>query len=119
MATVGMSFVASESALHDEAVAAAGSDDFGDASYREALRVVLAAYDREARFHDAGRAAARGNLVQLLTTRLRSEARRKRAPAGAPIRRPIVVLGLVRTGSTALHHLLAQDPQLQSLEYWL
>ncbi len=119
MATAGMSFVASESALHDEAVAAAGSDDFGDASYREALRVVLAAYDREARFHDAGRAAARGNLVQLLTTRLRSEARRKRAPAGPPIRRPIVVLGLVRTGSTALHHLLAQDPQLQSLEYWL
>ena len=112
-------FVESEEALHAEAVAAAGSDDFGDAAYREALRVVLAAYDREARFHDAGRAAARGNLVQLLTTRLRSQQRARSAPVGAPIRRPLVVLGLVRTGSTALHHLLAQDPQLQSLEYWL
>ena len=112
-------FVDTEEDLHAEAVAAAGSDDFGDASYREALGVVLDAYDREARFHDAGRAAARGNLVQLLTTRLRSEARLTTAPAGAPVRRPIVVLGLVRTGSTALHHLLAQDPQLQSLEYWV
>lgn len=114
-------FIDSEHALHDEAIAAAGSDDFGDPTYRDALRVILAAYDREARFHDAGRAAARANLVQLLATRLRSERRLKERGAGttATIHRPLVVLGLVRTGSTALHHLLAQDPQLQSLEYWL
>jgi hypothetical protein len=116
-------FVAEEDDLHAEAVRAAGCDDFGDASYREALHVILDAYDREARFHDAGRVAARGNLLRLLTTRLRSQQRLGREPAAAAaaaaIRRPIVVLGLVRTGSTALHHLLAQDPQLQSLEYWL
>lgn len=115
------SFAAAEDALHAEAVEAAGSDDFGDPAYREGLRVVLDAYDREARFHDAGRAAARGTLVQLLATRLRSVARLARvaAPDASPIRRPIIVLGLVRTGSTALHHLLAQDPALQCLEYWL
>jgi hypothetical protein len=118
--TTAPSFAASEAALHEEAVALAGSDDFGEPSYRVALRVVLDAYDHEARFHDAGRDAARGNLVQLLATRLRSEARVQAAPPPAhPVRRPIVVLGLVRTGSTALHHLLAQDPQLQVLEYWL
>jgi hypothetical protein len=120
MSTAATTFVASEEALHEDAVAVAGSDDFGDARYRDALRVVLAAYDAEARFHDAGRAAARANLVQLLATRVRSERRLKSETAtAAAVRRPIVVLGLVRTGSTALHHLLAQDPQLQSLEYWL
>ena len=118
--TTSPSFAASEAALHEEAVALAGSDDFGESSYRDALRVVLDAYDREAKFHEAGRAAARGNLVQLLATRLRSEAQLRRSSAPAhSVRRPIVVLGLVRTGSTALHHLLAQDPQLQVLEYWL
>ena len=116
------SFSASEAALHEEAVRAAGSEDFGDPSYREALRVVLAAYDREAKFHDAGRGAARANLVQLLTTRLRSQAQLTRVATAASdtvIRRPIIVLGLVRTGSTALHHLLGQDPSLQVVEYWL
>ncbi len=119
--TTSPSFAASEAALHHEAAALAGCDDFGDPAYREGLRVVLDAYDREAKFHDPGRQAARGNVVQLLATRLRSVARMAsgdRGPA-APIRRPIIVLGLVRTGSTSLHHLLAQDPQLQSLEYWL
>jgi hypothetical protein len=117
------SFSESEDALHEEAIQATGCEDFGDPSYREALRVVLDAYDRDARFHDAGRAAARLNLVRQLICRLRSQRRIAERPdaakAAAAIRRPIVVLGLVRTGSTALHHLLAQDPELQVLEYWL
>ncbi|MCC6766095.1 MAG: sulfotransferase [Deltaproteobacteria bacterium] len=116
------SFRASDAMLHEEAIAAAGCDDFGDPSYREAFGRILDAYDREARFHDTGRAAARAHLVGLLATRLRSEAGLKApgvAAAADAIRRPIVVLGLVRTGSTALHHLLAQDPAVQVLEYWL
>ncbi len=116
------SFRASAAALHAEAICAAGSDDFGEPSYREGLGVLLEAYDREAKLHDAGRAATRANLVQVLTTRLRSEARLADptvARAADAIRRPIIVLGLVRTGSTALHHLVAQDPSVQVLEYWL
>lgn len=114
-------FATSEEALHEEAAQATGCRDFGDPSYREALRVVLQAYDEEARFHDAGRAAARANLVQLLATRLRSERGlvEHRARLATDIRRPVVVLGLVRTGSTTLHHLLGQDREIQTLEYWL
>ncbi len=117
-----MRFRDAEDALRDEAVRLAGDGDFGDPSYREGLGVLLEAYDGEARFHDAGRAAARANLVQLLATRLRSERRLRAVATGAAadtIRHPLVVLGLVRTGSTSLHHLLAQDPSLQVLEYWL
>ena len=115
------SFAVSEQALHEQAIREVGFDDFGDPSYREGLRVVLEAYDREAKFHAAGRQAARANLVQLLKTRLRSQHRlnAQAATPGPAIRRPIIVLGLVRTGSTALHHLLGQDPDIQVLEYWL
>jgi hypothetical protein len=114
-------FADSEDALHEEAAHTTGLRDFGDPSYREALRVVLRAYDEEARFHDAGRAAARANVVQLLATRLRSERglTEHRARLATDVRRPVVVLGLVRTGSTTLHHLLGQDRGIQSLEYWL
>jgi len=115
------SFVQSEQALHDEAIRDTGLDDFGDPSYLDGLRRVLDAYDREAKFHDAGRAMARAALVQFLKTRLRSQ--RLMTQHGAAmrheIRRPVIVLGLVRTGSTALHHLLGQDPNIQVLEYWL
>ena len=115
------SFADSEDALHAEAVQATGLRDFGDPSYREALRLVLQAYDHEARFHDAGRTAARANLVQLLAARLRSQRglTEHRARLATDIRRPLVVLGLVRTGSTTLHHLIGQDREIQSLEYWL
>jgi len=114
-------FAGSERALHEQAARAAGYDDFGDGSYLEGLHVVLDAYDREARFHPAGREAARANLARLLETRLRSQ-RLLREHAGrlaTDIRRPLVILGLVRTGSTALHHLVGQDPDLQVLQYWL
>jgi hypothetical protein len=35
------------------------------------------------------------------------------------IRRPVVITGIPRTGTTALHKLLAVDPQFQGLEGWL
>jgi hypothetical protein len=114
-------FAGSEQALHEQAAHEVGYDDFGDPSYLEGLHVVLDAYDHEARFHPAGHEAARANLVRLLETRLRSQ-RLLREHAGrlaTDIRRPLVILGLVRTGSTALHHLVGQGPDLQALQYWL
>lgn len=110
-----------EEAFHRAAVEKTGLDDFGEASYREALRVLLDAYDREAKLTPLGRAIVEGQIADLLEKRLRAEKMWKDDPAvlDRPIRRPIVILGLVRTGSTALHYLMGQDPDRQSLEYWL
>lgn len=114
-------FADREAALHEAAVAAAGCDDFGEPTYLEGLRTWLEALDREAKLHPAGRQATYHGLVQQLRIRLRSqELLKAQAPVlGTEIRRPLIVLGLVRTGSTALHHLLAQDPDAQVLEYWV
>ena len=115
------SFVASEEAMHEQATELAGHDDFGDPSYLEGLRVLLQAYDEEARFNDYGRGAARQTIVETLAARLRCERQWRERPEvlDHTIERPIVICGLVRTGSTALHYLMGQDPDLQSLEYWL
>jgi len=126
MATVdpkapGFSWAASEQALHDEAVAMVGADDFGDPAYLEALRTVLTAYDEEASFHDAGRDMAKFQIVHSLEQRLKTERAWKARPdvLDVEITRPIFITGCVRTGSTALHYLMGQDPDLQVLEWWL
>ncbi|RMD82670.1 MAG: sulfotransferase [Candidatus Dadabacteria bacterium] len=117
----GLPFRQAEELLHETASRQTGLDDFGDPSYLEGLRVVLAAYDDEARFTPSGRQLAYGYLVEFLARRLRAQKLLRDHPESqrVEIRRPIVILGLVRTGSTALHYLMGQDPQLQKVEHWL
>ncbi|MFP6641048.1 MAG: sulfotransferase [Myxococcota bacterium] len=115
------SFSQSEEALHAEAVRLAGSDDFGPPSYLEPLRLLLAAYDEEARFNAYGAEVARQMMLGTLVKRLRSQAQLRGQPAflDREVSRPLVICGLVRTGSTALHYLMGQDPEVQALPYWL
>jgi hypothetical protein len=115
------SFARAEEALHEEAIAAVGANDFGDDSYREALDRILDAYDREARFHPAGREMAKYQIVHSLAQRLKAERLWKEYPEvlDTPISRPLFITGCVRTSSTALHYLMGEDPDLQVLEWWL
>lgn len=109
--------------LHASATKACGLDDFGtdDDNYREALGVLLDSYAREAGFTELGSKMSRFFLRNALVARLLSEASWKRYPqhADVKIERPIFVTGLPRTGTTALHRLLATDPRHQGLELWL
>jgi Sulfotransferase family len=99
---------------------ATGLSDLGDESFREALRMVLQGLEREARLTFVGRIAARGDVLSLLTTRLRLEDDRARHPeiAAEEVRQPLFIVGLPRTGSTLLHHLLAQDPGSRVAQAW-
>jgi len=107
--------------MHEKARAATGLDDFGDPSYRTGLRVLLESLDENSNLSQGGRAIFQGQIVNTLATRLRCEQRLKERPEArdVEVKRPLVITGLVRTGSTALHYLLGQDPNLQKLEYWL
>jgi hypothetical protein len=120
-ASVVDSFTESKQQLHDLAIERAGSDDFGDPSYLEGLDVLLKAYDTEAKLNAFGKGAVRESLIGLLVQRLKVQAQLKAAPTvlDIKIKRPIIILGLVRTGSTALHYLMGHDPDMQCLEYWL
>ena len=109
-----------ERRLLDAACRETGIPGFGDETFREPLRLLLRALDKEGRLTLLGRIAARADIAGLLATRLRLEADRKRYPgiADQTIRRPLFVVGLPRTGSTLLHHLLAQDPGGRVARAW-
>jgi hypothetical protein len=109
-----------EARLLDAARRRTRLDDFGGEEFREPLRMVLEGLDAEARLTPIGRIAARQDVVALLANRLQlqDDARRHPGMAAAPIRRPIFIVGLPRTGSTLLHHLLAQDPASRVPQAW-
>jgi hypothetical protein len=101
--------------------AAGVAPDLGLDDYSEALGVLLRSYDEESRLNPFGHWMVRQQLTALLRGRLEVEHARRLRPElfEAPVERPLFVLGLPRTGTTALHALLAQDPASQVLEYWL
>lgn len=115
-------FADSEQALHDAATARCGMSDFGDADeYRPALRRLLHALDHDTRLTAEGWHKYFDRIVQVLVSRAYSQRGWREHPQSlsTPLRPPIVITGLPRTGTTALHRVLAMDPQFQGLEFWL
>ncbi len=104
----------------DEAIRRTGLDDYGDDEFREPLRLLLQCLDTESHLTPLGRITARNDTLALLENRLRLVEDRKRNPgiAETSIRSPLFIVGLPRTGSTLLHHLLAQDPAGRVAQAW-
>jgi hypothetical protein len=109
-----------EAALIEAAESSTGLLDLGDPSFRAPLRVLLRSIEQEARLHPLGRVITRARLVSALATRMRLEELYRRQPAieRERLARPIVIVGLPRTGTTLLHRLLASDPRIRSLASW-
>lgn len=103
-----------------QASAACGLHDFGS-GFEEALGVLRAAIVEDIALSADNVPRIAGPIVALLVSRAYSEAGWKRHPRclAQTIRASLVVTGLPRTGTTALHKLLSMDPQFQGLEQWL
>ncbi|HEV2936909.1 MAG TPA: sulfotransferase [Streptosporangiaceae bacterium] len=116
-----MSAVGTASDLHAGASRVTGLSDFGPDDYTDGLGVLLESYARDAALTPLGEKVTRSMLRGALVARLLSEAGRQSHPSCAAVRveRPVFVTGLPRTGTTALHRLLAADPAHQGLELWL
>jgi Sulfotransferase family len=116
-----MNFQSRFDAFHEQATQATGLSDFGPTDYHEGLRRLLADYDRYPRFSDAGAEVTAAEVVGRLAGRLMAYEGFKRFPqfTDTAIQRPLILLGMPRTGSTALHKLITQDPATQALELWL
>ncbi|HEY6796536.1 MAG TPA: sulfotransferase [Kineosporiaceae bacterium] len=119
--TTGRDGVGTVEDLHASASRITGLDDFGDDDYLDGLQVLLDSFRTEADLTPLGTKVVRAFLRGALVARLLSEAAWKAHPEhdDVPVSRPIVVTGLPRTGTTALHRLLAADPGHQGLELWL
>jgi hypothetical protein len=108
-----------ESALIAEARARTGLADFGDEGFREPLRVLLASL-AEARLNRVGETVLRTSIRRSLVQRLRAHDWRTRHPeiARERIAAPIVIVGMMRSGTTLLQRLLARDPRLHCAYGW-
>ncbi len=113
-----MDGVGTVESLHASATKITGLTDFGADDYLEGLSVLLESYQRESSLTPLGERVMRAGLRGALVARALSEVGFASMP-DVPIERPIFVTGLPRTGTTALHRLLTEDPSHQGLELWL
>ncbi len=102
------------------AVETTGLDDFGAGAWRDGLEVLHDALVHEADLNDVGVATFDYLIGGRLRQRLDVVDWLKREPGigRERIERPVIVVGLPRTGTTALAHLLAADTDTRSLRTW-
>ena len=95
-------------------------DDFGGESWREGLTLLVQTVESAPGVNAGGRDYVYGQFVDALWNRLRVVDHLKRHPeVGAErIERPLVILGLPRTGTSLASYLLDQDPNRRSLWTW-
>lgn len=106
--------------LVETACARAGSDDFGDDTWREGLDVLTCSLTAESALNELGESVLTDQIVSLLVNRLEVEQWYSRHPEieDQEITAPLFGIGLPRTGSTALSFLLACDTARRSLRTW-
>jgi hypothetical protein len=97
-----------------------GLSDWGDESFLEPMGILVESLEREARLTPFGRLVLRNSLTHMTENRLRVERLVAENPEilDEPVRRPLFVIGLPRTGTTLLYNLLARDPRARPLMAW-
>lgn len=107
---------------HAEASAATGLSNFGSNDYQTGLRRLVQGFVDASRGVEGGAADLTGQLVvSLLIARLRTEEGWRLHPEVLQndIVDPVFIIGIPRTGTTALFGLLSADTRFQVPERWL
>ncbi|MGH9096275.1 MAG: sulfotransferase family protein [Acidimicrobiales bacterium] len=106
--------------VEEDARSQTGLDDTGGDHYRQGLERLVAAMNDEGGLTEMGEIMQHARLTALLTARLRVEDTYRVHPEidDEEIGGPVFVIGLPRTGTTALSQLVAADPQFRSLRLW-
>jgi hypothetical protein len=109
-----------EEVLLEAAVKATGLTEFGNGSHREGLLRLLESVEKDASLHLSGQLAYRETIVGSLINRLLLNEAYKQNPETfrKPLKSPIIILGLPRSGTTFLHRLLAMDPAHRAVPWW-
>jgi len=109
-----------EAELISEAKSNSGLSDFGERDFREPLAVLLKSLREEAPLNELGRMTLRTRIIESLETRLKTQDWITRHPEilEEEIGAPLVVIGLMRTGTTMLQRIIASDPRNHSCMWW-
>src|SRR5580693_1081566 len=105
--------------LIEQACKSTGLSRFDSASFREGLGILLADFNRNG-YSDSSVERLRTQAMLSLSNRLKTTAYLDAHPElkSRPIKRPLFVLGIPRTGTTLLSNLLAADPLHRSPLTW-
>lgn len=96
-----------------------GGRSFADLGFVPAVELLVESCSATGALNERGRRVLDSVVVRHLCNRLLIEAEMAtRADPMAPVGPAIVVTGLPRTGTTLLHNLLSQDPELRALRLW-
>jgi len=103
-----------------EAERSTGLSDWGSEPLAEPLGRLIRSIEDEAELNLMGRLMMQSNLRRQLANRLKLQNDWKQHPEilAEPVRRPLFIVGLPRTGSTLLQRLLSRDPAVRSLQTW-
>ena len=104
-----------------EAVAQAGCDDLADTDgFSTRLTAHIAAIEADTGLRQLSRGTLRARIVRLLRNRLSLTDLLKRYPeiTAIEIEKPLIVVGMPRSGTTHLVNLIAADPRRRALPYW-
>ena len=97
-----------------------GLSDWGDTEFHAPLHILVDSLNNEAALSEIGHVRVRQWLMARLKQRLKLIEDRRRIPAIADetIDRPIFILGLPRAGTTFLHTLMGQNPDILAPLHW-
>lgn len=97
--------------LLESALRASGRPDFASRAFVPALKRLLAACNQEANLSSLGTLALRHDVLRCLRNLLRFDELEESSPAvlAAPVRAPVFITGMPRSGTTFLHRLIVQD----------
>ena len=97
-----------------------GLEDLGDERCLTALRVLVRSINEEAELTPTGVLLQRQRIEGALANRLRVQQLLKRHPEiqELDLGKVVLVTGLQRTGTTALHRLVASHPDMRALMSW-
>jgi len=103
--------------LLEQAVDATGLDDFGDRWFERPFDVLLDSVRHEAQLNAAGDFSAMKMFHHVLRDRLYTQMWFARHPEilARPLKKPVVIVGPMRSGTTRLHRLLASDKRFAHL----
>lgn len=108
----------------DDIVKAARADtglpDPDSDSWQEGLQILLRDHAKANVLSDRGREIIKRRYVSALSTRMQVDDYVRKHPQvlDTPVKRPVFILGLVRTGTTMTSHLMGADPANRSLLRW-
>jgi hypothetical protein len=97
-----------------------GLTEIDSDSWRDGLTIILDEINNSPAFTPFGRERILGDATDALGRRLQIHDYIQAHPEvlDAPVERPLIVLGMPRTGTTVISYLLDQDPARRSLIHW-